>query len=213
MGVSGYPTMPHSPIDTFLFDLGNVLINWDPRHVYRTLFASEEEMERFLSEICNHDWNVQMDGGRSFADGIAELVARYPEQAPLIRAYRERWPEMLGGPIGETVDVLARLQSDGRRLFALTNWSSDTFPIARAQYGFLDWFEHIVVSGEVKLVKPDPAIFRHAIERCSLDPARTLFIDDSRVNVESAARMGFATHHFTAPGPLRATLSEWGLLA
>ena len=204
--------MSHSSIDTFLFDLGNVLINWDPRHVYRKLFAREEEMERFLSDICNHDWNVQMDAGRSFADGIAELVKLHPEQAPLIRAYRERWPEMLGGPIGETVDLLAGLRGNGRRLFALTNWSADTFPIARRQYDFLDWFDHIVVSGEVKLVKPDPAIFRLAIERCALDPARTLFIDDSRVNVESAARIGFATHHFTGPGELRATLADWGLL-
>lgn len=204
--------MPHSAIDTYLFDLGNVLINWDPRHVYRQLIASEEEMERFLTEVCNHDWNVRMDAGRPFAEGVAELVARHPGQAHLIRAYRERWPEMLGGAIGETVDLLAQLRAAGRRLYALTNWSDETFPVARAQYDFLGWFDHIVVSGEVKLIKPDPAIFRLAMERCALDPARTLFIDDSRVNVESAARLGFATHHFTEPRSLRATLAEWGLL-
>lgn len=200
-------------IDTLIFDLGNVLINWDPRHVYRKLFASEAEMERFLEEVCNHDWNVKMDAGRPFAEGIAELVERHPGQAGLIRAYRERWPEMLGGPIIGTVELLVRLRSDSRhRLLAITNWSAETFPIARAQYGFLDWFAHIVVSGEIGLVKPDPAIFRHATQVCGLDPARTLFIDDSQANVQGAARLGFATHHFRNPAILEAELTQWGLI-
>ena len=199
-------------IDTFVFDLGNVLINWDPRHVYRTLFQEEAEMERFLAEVCNHDWNIQMDAGRPFADGVAELVGRYPEQADLIRAYRDRWPEMLGGPIPGSVDLLARLRADGRRLFALTNWSNETFPVARERYDFLGWFSYIAVSGDLGLVKPDPAIFRHLTGACGLDPARTLFIDDSRVNIESAARLGFATHHFSEPGLLQAHLTDWGLI-
>ena len=199
-------------IDTFVFDLGNVLINWDPRHVYRTLFQEEAEMERFLAEVCNHDWNIQMDAGRPFADGVAELVGRYPEQADLIRAYRDRWPEMLGGPIPGSVDLLTRLRADGRRLFALTNWSNETFPVARERYDFLGWFSYIAVSGDLGLVKPDPAIFRHLTGACGLDPARTLFIDDSRVNIESAARLGFATHHFSEPGLLQAHLTDWGLI-
>ena len=188
-----------SAIDTYIFDLGNVLIRWDPRNVYNTLFKNEDEMERFLAEVCNHDWNILMDAGRPFADGIAELVARHPDKADLIRAYHDRWPEMLGGPIPGTVDILNELYVADRRLFALTNWSNETFPIARGMYQFLEWFGYIAVSGELGVVKPDPAIFRHVIEACGVDPARTLFIDDSLVNVEAAARLGFATHHFKKP--------------
>jgi 2-haloacid dehalogenase len=199
-------------IDTFVFDLGNVLIHWDPRHVYRHLFADEAEMERFLAEVCNHDWNIQMDAGRPFADGIRELTGRYPELAHLIRAYRERWPEMLAGPITGTVELLSRLHKDGRRLFALTNWSHETFPIARERYDFLGWFRHIAVSGELGLVKPDPAIFRHLIATCAIDPARTLFIDDALANIQTAGRMGFATHHFREPNLLETQLNDWGLL-
>jgi 2-haloacid dehalogenase len=201
-----------SAIDTFVFDLGNVLIRWDPRLVYSQLFESEEDMERFLAEVCNNDWNVQMDRGRPFAEGIAELVERHPDKADLIRAYRERWPEMLGGPIPGSVDLLSSLYVRDRRLFAVTNWSSETFPIARGMFEFLNWFGYIAVSGELGMVKPDPAIFRHLIERCGLDPARTLFIDESRVNVEAAARLGFATHHFRKPTLLREQLAEWGLI-
>jgi 2-haloacid dehalogenase len=199
-------------IDTFVFDLGNVLIRWDPRFVYNKLFESELEMERFLTEVCNHDWNVQMDAGRPWAEGIAELVEKYPEKEPLIRAYRERWPEMLGGPIPGTVEILSTLYTQDRRLFALTNWSNETFPIARGMYDFLNWFGYIAVSGELRMVKPDPAIFRHLIAACGVDPARTLFIDDSLVNVEAAARLGFATHHFKKPSELQAHLEDWGLL-
>ncbi len=201
-----------SAIDTFIFDLGNVLISWDPRNVYRQLFDDKAEMERFLAEVCNHDWNIQMDAGRPFADGIAELVARHPDKAHLIRAYRERWPEMLGGPIPGTVDLLSSLHIADRRLIALTNWSHETFPIARGRYDFLNWFGYIAVSGELGIVKPDPSIFRHVIQTCGVDPARTLFIDDSLPNVQAAARLGFATHHFKRPGLLKAQLLDWGLL-
>jgi len=199
-------------IDTFLFDLGNVLIDWNPRYVYRTLFDREEEMERFLTEVCSHDWNLRLDSGRPFDEGIAELVERHPDEAERIRAWRDRWPEMLGGPIPETVELLRRLHGDRRRLFALTNWSNETFPIARQRYDFLNWFAYIAVSGELGLVKPDPAIFRHLIGRHGVDPARTLFIDDSAVNIRAAAQLGFATHHFTKPGLLREQLAGWGLI-
>lgn len=204
-------TRSRTAIDTILFDLGNVLIYWDPRHVYDQLIPNEAERERFLTEVCNHDWNIQMDAGRPWADGIAELVERHPEQAHLIRAYRERWEEMLGGPNPGTVDILWKLRGK-YRLFAITNWSADTFAIARPQFDFLKWFADIVVSGEIGLIKPDPAIFRHATQRWGLDPARSLFIDDALANVKGAARLGFATHHFRNHVMLQDQLEDWGLL-
>lgn len=204
--------MPTPAIDAVLFDLGNVLIDWNPRHLYRRLIDDEVRMERFLAEVCNHDWNIQMDGGKPFAQGVAELSRRHPEEAALIEAFWTRWPEMLGGAIAGTVDLLAALRANGLRVHALTNWSAETFPHARHRFGFLNWFEHIVVSGEIGLVKPDPAIFRHAIERCRLEPARTLFIDDSPVNVAGATAVGLQTHHFTGAAALRAILEQLGAL-
>jgi 2-haloacid dehalogenase len=125
----------------------------------------------------------------------------------MIHRWFDEWPNMMQGPIHGAVSVLSELRERGYPLYALTNWSADTFPHARDKFDFLDWFDHIVVSGEINMIKPDPAIFRHAIERCNLDPARTLFIDDSAKNTASAAALGFQTHHFTGADPLRAHLS------
>lgn len=200
------------PIDTILFDLGGVLIHWDPRMLYRKLISGEAEVERFLTEVCNHEWNSQMDAGKPFADAVAELALLHPRHEPLIRAYAERWEETLGGAIEETVTVLGELRDRGYPLFALTNWSAETFPIARRRFAFLDWFQDIVVSGEVKLAKPDPAIFDLVRTRCGLDPATTLFIDDSTANLHAAAGLGFETHHFRHPAVLRENLVSAGLL-
>jgi 2-haloacid dehalogenase len=199
-------------IETVLFDLGGVLIHWDPRLLYRKLLADEAAVEQFLAEVCNHRWNSQMDAGKPFAEGVAELAGEHPDKEPLIRAYWERWDETLGGPVEATVELLARLRGRGRRLFALSNWSAETFPVARARYEFLGWFEDIVVSGEVKLAKPDPAIFELVRARCGLDAGRTLFIDDSEVNVRAAEALGFETHHFRDPESLGAALAAHGLL-
>lgn len=199
-------------IESVLFDLGGVLIHWDPRLLYRKLLADEAAVEQFLAEVCNHRWNSQMDAGKPFAEGVAELAGEHPDKEPLIRAYWERWEEMLGGPVEATVELLARLRGRGHRLFALSNWSAETFPVARARYEFLGWFEDIVVSGEVKLAKPDPAIFELARTRCGLDAGRTLFIDDSEANVRAAEALGFETHHFRDPEPLAAALAAHGLL-
>jgi len=142
-----------------VFDLGGVLIDWNPRYLYRKLFDDDEGMERFLSEVCSPEWNTRQDAGRLWREAVSELTTRHPDQAAMIAAYHLRWPEMLGGDIPEAVELLKELKQQRLRLYALTNWSHETFPVARSRFAFLDWFEGIVVSGEERMVKPDPAIF------------------------------------------------------
>ncbi|WP_130618381.1 HAD family hydrolase [Dyella amyloliquefaciens] len=200
-------------VDTVVFDLGNVLIAWDPRRLYRQLIDDEERMDWFLREVCNSAWNEQQDAGRSWSEATALLRDRYPEHADLIDAYHLRWEETLVGPIEGTVALLAELKARGVRLLALTNWSHETFPIARQRYPFLQWFEGIVVSGEERLIKPDPRIYQCLLDRYAVDPARALYIDDSRRNVDAAEALGMQGWWFSEPDGLRIRLTELGLLA
>ncbi|MCL6437144.1 MAG: HAD family phosphatase [Rubrobacteraceae bacterium] len=195
-----------------VFDLGGVLVDWDPRYLYRKLFSDEEEMERFLSEVCSPRWNRQLDLGRPFEEAVAELRARHPRYAREIEAYHSRWGEMLGGPIAGSVELLGRLRGRGVPLYALTNWSSETFAIARKRYGFLGWFEEIVVSGEEKVAKPDHEIYRRLVERCRLDPRSTLFVDDVEENVAAARSLGFYGVVFRDPEMLAEELARLGIL-
>ena len=201
-------------IENVVFDLGGVLIDWNPRHVFRSMFDDEESMERFLTEVCSSEWNARQDAGRPWAEAVQVLVAEHPDFEEHIRAYYDRWRDMLGGPIAETVDVLADLRRTSLRLFALSNWSSETFVVARAmpEYSFLDWFDGIVISGDVGIVKPDPAIFRHLLERYDLEPSRTLFIDDVAANIDTAKALGLRTVRFESGAALRAELRARGLL-
>lgn len=198
--------------DTVVFDLGNVLIAWDPRNLYRKLIADADEMEAFLSTVCTHDWNTQQDAGRPIAEANAELIAKFPDKADLIRAYYGRFQEALGGPIAGTVDLLERLHANGTSLYALTNWSAETFKIARPMFPFLERFRHIVVSGELKLIKPDAAIFRHLLGVVGKPAEACFFIDDSDKNVAGAAALGFHTHHFSEPAALGRDLERLGFL-
>ena len=209
MPASASPSAPR--IDTVVFDLGGVLIDWNPRHLYRRLFDDETAMEAFLSEVCSPQWNERQDAGRPWREAVAELSALHPTHAPLIAAYHARWPEMLGGAMEETVAVLEELRGRGLRLYALTNWSHETFPVARERYPFLHWFDGVLVSGEERLVKPDPAIFALLCERYAIEPARAVFIDDAPRNVRAAAGMGMHALQFRdAPG-LRRDLAALGL--
>jgi 2-haloacid dehalogenase len=196
-----------------VFDLGGVLIDWDPRHLYRKLFDDAAAMERFLAEICTAAWNAEQDRGRPWAEAVAELATRHPAQRALIEAYHLRWDEMLAGPIEGSVALLAELRAAGQRLCALTNWSAETFPIPRARYPFLAWFEQILVSGEERLIKPDPAIFRLLLARIGHPAERCVFIDDSAKNIEAAAALGFDAIRFHSPAQLGMALAERGLLA
>lgn len=201
-------------IDLVLFDLGGVLIDWDPRRLYRKMFADEARIEMFLATICTPAWNLELDRGRPFAGAVAELAARHPTEREAIVAYHTRWIEMIGGPIGPTVSLLEALVSRGQRLRALTNWSAETFGLVRhdPDYAFLDRFEAIYVSGELGMIKPEAAIFEHVLADLERPATGILFIDDSAKNIETADRLGFATHHFTEPLLLEADLRRRRLL-
>ncbi len=199
-------------IKTLVFDLGGVLIDWNPRYLYRKLIDEEDEIDIFLEEVCNSKWNVKQDAGRSLAEATAERIALFPDKKALIEAFYDRWEEMLGGEIGETVEILRELKSNGETLYALTNWSGETFPIAEERFDFLQWFDGTLVSGVEKMAKPDPAIFHLLLNRYELQAQGCLFIDDSKANIEAAARIGFETHRFNSPAGLRQTLIEANLL-
>jgi 2-haloacid dehalogenase len=195
-----------------VFDLGGVLIDWNPRYLYRKLFDDEAAMESFLADVVSPEWNGQQDSGRTWAEAVDVLTREHPEQRDLIAAYWHRWQETLGDAIAPTVDVLEELRRTGVRLFALSNWSAETFPVARPRYPFLETFDGIVISGEEKLAKPDPRIFRHLLDRYDLDPAATVFIDDSEANVRAAAAQGMIALRFEDAATLRRDLVGLGLL-
>ena len=205
---------PGPAVDAVVFDLGGVLVDWDPRHLYRRLLPDDAAVEAFLTEIGFDDWNHGMDAGaRTWAEAVAELSERFPHRAELIAAYPQRFTDTLNGPIEGTVALLDELhQAAAARLLALTNWSAETFRVARHLLGFLDRFEAVVVSGEERVAKPDPAIFRLLVDRHGLDAGATLLVDDRRVNVTAAAAAGMRCHLFTGPAGLRRELTRLGLL-
>jgi len=199
-------------LDTVVFDLGGVLADWDPRYLYRRLFDDEDAMETFLATVCTPEWNHAMDAGRDRAAAVAELVAAHPDHAGLIRAWVERWDEMLGGEVAGTGDVLAELDAAGTRLLALTNWSAETFPLARERFPSFARFDAIVVSGEHGLAKPDPALYRVLVDRHGVVPERAAYVDDRAENVVVAEQLGMTGVVFTDAESLRAALVELGLL-
>jgi len=205
--------MPVTPPTAVVFDLGGVLIDWNPRYLYRQLFDDEAAMETFLADVVSPEWNGQQDSGRTWAEAVEVLTRVHPDKADLIAAYWQRWQETLGDAIGPTVTILEELRDAGVRLYALSNWSAETFPVARPRYSFLEWFDGIVISGEEKIAKPDPAIFRQLLDRYRLDPAATVFIDDSEANVRAAAAEGMIAIRFEDAPTLRHELTRFGLLA
>jgi 2-haloacid dehalogenase len=200
------------PIRTIIFDLGGVLIDWNPEYVFREMIPDAERRRYFFENICTHDWNVEQDAGRPLAEATELLLAQWPDWEPEIRAYYGRWEEMLGGPIHETVELLRALRDGGQyRLLALTNWSHETFPTALRLYDFLHWFEGIVVSGDEKTRKPFADIYQILLERYAVQPEEAVFIDDSLKNVQGAEAVGINGIHFQGPAALRDALREWGI--
>ena len=207
--------MPPAPAQRsiVIFDLGGVLIDWDPRHLYRKLFDGDHAaMERFLAEICTPAWNVEQDAGRTVAEATALLRAAHPHEAARIEAFYARFDEMMAGPIAGSVAILEALRRRGTALYGLTNFSAETYPLALRRFEFLAWFRFVLVSGEVGLIKPDPRIYRLLLERCGLSATDAVFIDDKPTNVAAAAALGFAGIHFTDPAALHRDLAALGLL-
>ena len=195
-----------------VFDIGNVLVHWEPRALYAKLFASEAEVEWFLTNVCNHDWNLEQDKGRSFAEAVKEASARFPEHAEAIAAYDLRWHETVLGAIDGSVAILQELQARGTPLYAITNFNQDKFRETLKRFPFLSAFRDIVVSGDERLLKPDAAIYRVLLERNGLEAASCVFIDDSVKNVKGAEAVGMKAIHFTTPAALRRDLVGMGLL-
>lgn len=199
-------------ITTVVFDLGGVLIDWNPDYVFRTVFDDEEKMRWFFANVCTPAWNEEQDAGRSLQEATEELVTQFPEHEQNIRAYYGRWEEMLGGPIHGTVEILRKLKFDTRsKLYALTNWSHETFPVALQKYDFLHWFDGRLVSGEEKTRKPFPEIYELLVKRFNIDPAKAIYIDDNARNLKPAEEIGFSTIHFKSPEQLQEELARYAI--
>jgi 2-haloacid dehalogenase len=199
--------------DSIIFDLGGVLIDWNPRYLYRTIFDDEKKMNDFFTDVCTSDWNEEQDGGRSLKDATDELVGRFPEHKENIRAYYGRWEEMLKGPIEGTVEVLKEIRdSNNVKLYALTNWSSETFPVALDRFDFLHWFHGRLVSGEEKIRKPHRQIYELLIDRFNITPSSAIYIDDNQRNLAAPKELGMETIHFISPEQLKEDLVKFGVL-
>ena len=195
-----------------VFDLGGVLLDWNPRHLYRKLFADEAAMEEFLGQVCTPEWNLKQDAGRPFAEAVAELAPRHADKVHLIHAWRDRFGEMIAGPIDDTVDILRELKSRSVPVYALSNWSAETFPGCAPRFPFLALFDGIVLSGREGCMKPDPRIFRILLERYDLRAEETVFIDDNAANAQAATALGIHGVHFRSPSQLRTELASLSLL-
>ena len=200
-------------ITTIIFDLGNVLIDWNPKYVFDKLFDDEERKQFFFENICTMEWNEMQDAGRPIKEATEELVAKHPDWKEYIEAYYGQWRNMLGGPIHDTVEIFRHLKQSGKyKLYALTNWSAELFPYALATYDFLHWFDGRVVSGEEKMRKPDPEFYHVLLKRFNVTPEHALFIDDNLRNVKAAKEIGINSIHFTSPHQLKDELLMLNLL-
>ena len=206
------PGAPEGVAKGVVWDIGNVIVRWNPRTLYQKIFLDPAECDWFLSHVCTLAWNAEFDRGRPMAEGIAELCARHPDHASAIRAWRERWWETFSGPIPETVDAIEVLHARGAPQFGLSNMSAETAPGTLAMDPAFRRLGVIVISGEVGLIKPDPKIFALALARFGMDAGDLLFVDDNADNIAAARDAGFHTHHFQDPADLAPALGRIGLL-
>ncbi len=201
-----------SAIRHVVFDIGKVLIRWEPDIPYRRLIPDQAARERFLAEVCNGTWLRLTDVGVTWAEAEDRLIARFPDEEPLIRAFRPHWPEMIPGPIDDSVAVLEEVLAAGHDVTGLTNFADDTFDVASERFAFLKRMRGITVSARVRLLKPDVAIFRRHAEKFGLEPAATLFVDDVMANVEGARAAGWNAEQFQDAERMRADLARYGVL-
>jgi 2-haloacid dehalogenase len=202
-----------SQIKAVIFDFGGVLIGWDPRKLYSQFFPEQPQaMEDFLAEVSFMEWNAQQDKGRPFVEAVALLSKQFPHRAYLIRAYHEHYKETLTGVIEGTVELLRTLKNKGHSLYGLSNWSAETFATVRHEFEFLNLFDDIIISGDVKLIKPEPEIFELCLKKIGRPAGECLFIDDSEANIITARKLGFDTVHFNSPEHLKNELQIRKLL-
>lgn len=203
-----------SQINTIIFDLGGVLVDWSPDYVFHeTYFESPEQRKYFFENICTSDWNEEQDAGRSYVEATQELVAKFPEWESQIRDYYGRWSDMLKAPIPATVEILKKLKESGKyKIYALTNWHAGLFDIALTRYGFLHWFDGRVVSGEEMTRKPFPEFYHRLLTRYEVKPEDAIFIDDNSRNVKAAEELGIKSIHFTGAADLENKLIELNIL-
>ena len=200
-------------INTIIFDFGGVLIDWNPQYLYKKLFREEAEMLHFLENVCTSDWNEEQDGGRSLEEATNLLLTQFPQHEEYIRAYYGRWEEMLGGAIEGTVEILRSLKDSKRyNIYGLTNWSAETFPVAKKRFEFLSWFDGIVVSGEEKNRKPFPDFYQLLLDRYNVKAEEALFIDDNLRNIKAAEEAGIQTIPFVSPDQLLKDLQSRNIL-
>ena len=198
-------------LKNIILDFGGVLVDWNPLYLYKKVFGCEEKANYFLENVCKYDWNLLQDAGRPLAEATQILQEQHPEHKDEIAMYYDRWEEMLGGTIDENVQLIHPLK-EKYNVYGLTNWSAETLPIAKRLYTFFDQLDGIVVSGDEKLIKPDPKIYHVLINRYNIKPEESLFIDDNFDNIVAAQKLGFHTIHFTNEVNLEATLKEMGVL-
>jgi 2-haloacid dehalogenase len=200
-------------LQAIVFDFGGVLINWNPRHLYRKLFNDDAPaMENFLTEVGFKEWNEEQDRGRPFAIAVMELCEKFPHYSAYITAYDQRWRESIAGEIAGTVEILRTLKQAGYALYGLSNWSAETFQRVRHEFEFFGWFDLIVLSGEEKLIKPDPQIFQVLLNKTGRTAQECVFIDDSAPNILVANQLGFVGIHFESPEQLEAELRTLNIL-
>ncbi len=190
-------------IKNIIFDFGGVLLDWNPRYLYKSYFNNDEEMEHFLADICNGEWNIRQDAGRPFAEAVKELQAKFPEYAEAIQMYDDDWEKMLKCELPESIDLLKELKFMGYGIYGLTNWSAEKIGYAFANYSFFSLFDGIVVSGVEKVVKPDRKIYEILLERYSLKPGECVFIDDNQDNVDMAKMLGINAIRFDNIGNVK----------
>lgn len=190
-------------IKNIIFDFGGVLLDWNPRYLYKSYFNNDEEMEHFLADICNGEWNIRQDAGRPFAEAVKELQAKFPEYAEAIQMYDDDWEKMLKCELPESIDLLKELKFMGYGIYGLTNWSAEKIGYAFANYSFFSLFDGIVVSGVEKVVKPDRKIYEILLERYSLKPGECVFIDDNQDNVDMAKVLGINAISFDNIGNVK----------
>ena len=196
-------------VKAIIYDLGAVLIDWNPEYLFNKIIHDEEKRKYFYENICTAEWNEEQDGGRSIKEATELLANQHPEWKDQIEAYYGRWEEMLGGPIHDSVNVFKELkEKDQYKFYALTNWSAELFPIALERYDFLHWFDGRVVSGEEKMRKPFPEFYQLLLDRYELDAAETLFIDDNLRNIKAAEKLGIPSIHFKSADELRKELES-----